>query len=172
MPMLKPQDILVLLKLAAGAPSWTFDSLAHQLGLSASAIHRSLDRAEKAGLYDSRRREIRSAPLIEFLTHGVQYAFPATWSGEARGRPTAWGAPPLSGQLLSAGSPPVWPEARGKARGVALKPLHPAVPDAARQDSRLWELLALVDAIRIGNARERNLAARELKKRLNGRWPA
>jgi hypothetical protein len=53
-----------------------------------------------------------------------------------------------------------------------LKPLHPAVPDAARRDNRLWELLALVDAIRIGNARERNLAGRELKKRLNGRWPA
>jgi hypothetical protein len=170
--MLKSQDILVLLKLAAGAPSWTFDSLAHDLGLSASAVHRSLDRAETAGLYDSKRREVKTMPLIEFLTHGMQYVFPAIWSGEARGRPTAWGAPPLAGQLLSAGSPPVWPEARGKARGVALKPLHPAVPDAARRDKRLWELLALVDAIRIGNARERNLAARELKKRLNGRWPA
>jgi hypothetical protein len=44
------------------------------------------------------------------------------------------------------------------------------VPEAARQDERLWELLALVDAIRIGNARERSLAVRELKKRLNGDW--
>jgi hypothetical protein len=169
--MLKPQDILVLLKLAAGAPSWTFDSLARDLGLSASAVHRSLDRAEAAGLYDSKRREVRIASLTEFLTHGVQYVFPATWGGEARGLPTAWGAPPLSGQLLSAGNPPVWPEARGKARGVALKPLHPAVPEAAQRDSRVWELLALVDAIRIGGARERSLAARELRKRLNGPWP-
>lgn len=170
--MLKPQDILVLLKLATGTPSWTFNSLAHELGLSASAVHRSLDRAEAAGLYDSRRREIKAAALIEFLSHGLQYVFPATWSGEARGRPTAWGAPPLSEQLISAGSPPVWPDAKGKARGIALKPLHPAVPEAAQRDKRLWELLALVDAIRIGNARERNLAIRELKKRLNGRWPA
>lgn len=170
--MLKPQDILVLLKLAAGAPSWTFDSLARDLGLSASAIHRSLDRAEVAGLYDSRRREIKAAAVIEFLSHGLQYVFPAIWSGEARGHPTAWGVPPLSEQLISAGSPPVWPAARGKARGIALEPLHPAAPDAAQRDERLWELLALVDAIRIGNARERNLAVRELKKRLNGRWPA
>jgi hypothetical protein len=167
--VLKPQDILVLLKLAAGAPSWTFDSLAHQLGLSASAIHRSLGRAEAAGLYDGRRRQIKAAALLEFLSHGLRYAFPAQWSGEARGRPTAWGAPPLAKQLVSSSNPPVWPDAQGKARGIALKPLHPSAPDAASRDKRLWELLALVDAIRIGNARERNLAVRELKKRLNGR---
>jgi hypothetical protein len=169
--MLKPQDILVLLKLAAGASSWTFDSLTHELGLSASAIHRSLQRAEAANLYDGRRREVRAASLIEFLSHGVQYVFPASWSGEARGLPTAWGAPPLSELLTSSANPPVWPYAKGKARGIALKPLHPSAPDAAREDKKVWELLALVDAIRIGNARERALAVRELKKRLNGRWP-
>lgn len=168
--MLKPQDILVLLKLAAEAPSWTFDSLARELGLSASAVHRSLQRAEEANLYDSRHRRVKAAQLLEFLSHGVQYVYPAEWSGEARGRPTAWGAPPLSGQLASSSAPPVWPDADGEVRGLALKPLHPSVPDAARADERLWELLALVDAIRIGNARERGLAVRELKKRLAGHW--
>jgi hypothetical protein len=168
--MLKPQDIVVVLKLAAEAPSWTFDSLARELGLSASAIHRSLQRAEAANLYDGRRRKIKAAQLLEFLSHGLQYVYPAEWRGEARGRPTAWGAPPLSGQLVSSSHPPVWPDANGKVRGLALKPLHPSVPEAARQDERLWELLALVDAIRIGNARERSLAVRELKKRLNGDW--
>jgi DNA-binding Lrp family transcriptional regulator len=168
--VLKPQDILVLLKLAAETPSWTFDSLARELGLSASAVHRSLQRAEAAGLYDGRRRKIKPAQLLEFLAHGLQYVYPAEWSGEARGRPTAWGAPPLSGQLVSSANPPVWPDANGKVRGLALKPLHPAVPGAADRDERLWELLALVDAIRIGNARERSLATRELKKRLNGDW--
>ena len=168
--MLKPQDILVLLKLATRSPSWTFDSLAHELGLSASAIHRSLQRAEAANLYDGRHRKIKSAQLLEFLSHGLQYVYPAEWRGEARGRPTAWGAPPLLGQLVSSSSPPVWPDANGKVRGLALKPLHPSVPDAVRGDDKLWELLALVDAIRIGNARERNLAVRELKKRLNGHW--
>lgn len=161
---------MVLLKLATGIPSWTFDSLAHELGLSASAIHRSLLRSEAANLYDGRRRKVNAAQLHEFLSHGLQYVFPAEWSGEARGRPTAWGAPPLSGQLVSSATPPVWPDANGKVRGLALKPLHPAVPGAAHEDKRLWELLALVDAIRIGNARERNLAARELKKRLNSGW--
>jgi hypothetical protein len=168
--VLKPQAILVLLKLGAEAPSWTFDSLARELGLSASAVHRSLQRAEAANLYDGRRRKIKAAQLLEFLSHGLQYIYPAEWAGEARGRPTAWGAPPLSNQLVSSANPPVWPDANGKVRGLALKPLHPAVPGAVSEDERLWELLALVDAIRIGNARERSLSTRELKKRLNGDW--
>jgi hypothetical protein len=37
---------------------------------------------------------------------------------------------------------------------------------AALRDDKLYELLALVDAIRDGRAREREIAARELKKRL------
>ena len=52
-------------------------------------------------------------------------------------------------------------------RGYAFSPLYPSVPAAALQDSRLYELLALVDAIRDGRARERNLAAKELEARLD-----
>lgn len=166
--MLKPQDILVLLKLAGGSSTaWTFDSIAHELGVSQSAVHRSLQRAGKAGLYDAARRKVKPRPLLEFLSHGLKYVFPPRWSGEARGRPTAWGAPPLSRVLLSSGAnPPVWPDAHGEARGIALEPLHPSVVDAVRKDNDLWEFLALVDSLRIGNARERNLAEKRLKKKL------
>lgn len=165
--MLKSQDILVLLKLAAEPPSWTFDSVAHELGLSQSAVHRSLQRAREAGLYDSKRRRIKLRDLFEFLAHGLKYVFPPVWSGEVRGRPTAWGAPPMSKALLSSGTnPPVWPDATGEARGIALEPLHRSVVEAVRKDNDLWELLALVDSIRIGTARERNLAQKKLKKKL------
>lgn len=165
--MLKPQDILVLLKLAGDRPSWTFDSLAHELGVSQSAVHRSLQRADKAGLYDAARRQVKPRPLLEFLSHGLKYVFPPSWSGESRGRPTAWAAPPLSRVLLSSGvNPPVWPDAHGEARGIALEPLHPSVVDAVRKDKDLWEFLALVDSLRIGNARERNLAEKRLRKKL------
>ena len=165
--MLKSQDIVVLLKVA-GSPSWTFDSLGHELGLSVSAVHRSLRRAAAAGLYDPGRREIKPQALLEFVVHGLKYVFPPEWGGEARGRPTAWKAPPLSGRLSSSGSPPVWPDPLGEARGIHLEPLHPSVPEAARKDSSLWELLSLVDAIRIGNARERQMAAIELEERFYG----
>jgi hypothetical protein len=51
-------------------------------------------------------------------------------------------------------------------RGIALTPLYKTVPEAAKRDSLLYERLALIDAIRDGRARERNLAEKELKNSL------
>jgi hypothetical protein len=62
--------------------------------------------------------------------------------------------------------PPVWPDPRGRQRGIAVTPLHPAVPVLARRDPKLAELLALVDAIRMGDARVRGLATKLLGQRL------
>jgi DNA-binding Lrp family transcriptional regulator len=166
--MLRAQDIVVLLKVAVSPEGWSFARLGEQLGMSASAVHRSLDRAESSGLYDARRRRVKVAELKEFLEHGVRYAFPPVRNGEARGLPTAWGARPLAAEIASSGrNAPVWPDARGKARGIALEPLYPSVPRAAREDASLYQLLAVVDAIRVGGARERRLAAKWLDKLLS-----
>jgi hypothetical protein len=165
--MLQPQDLLVLLKLSEDLASWTFDSIAHELGLGSSSVHRSVGRAVEAGLFDNQRREVNYPALREFLIHGARYVFPPKWRGEARGRPTAWAAPPLADQLVwSENNIPVWADPEGKARGLSLQPLHPVVPDAVRRDKDLWELLALFDSIRVGAARERSLAASELERRL------
>lgn len=165
--VLRSQDILILLKLVLWGRIWTFDQIAHELGLSASAVHRSLDRAASAGLYRPVAKEVDKRALEEFLVHGVRYVFPPKWGGESRGIPTAWAAPPLSDELAHAGNnPPVWPDPHGKARGIALEPLDSHAPEAARRDEELARLLALVDALRIGGARERSLAAKQLKKRL------
>jgi hypothetical protein len=51
-------------------------------------------------------------------------------------------------------------------RGVALYPLYPSVPEAARKNSALYELLALFDALRAGAARERKMASDLLAERL------
>ena len=42
-----------------------------------------------------------------------------------------------------------------------------AWPDEPLQDPRLYELLALVDAIRDGRSREREIAVRELTSRID-----
>ena len=63
--------------------------------------------------------------------------------------------------------PPVWPFAEGNTRGYAFLPLYKTVPKAAKEDERFYELLVLVDAIRGGRARERQLAIQELRKRLS-----
>ncbi|MHB8690901.1 MAG: hypothetical protein ACYDHH_06610 [Solirubrobacteraceae bacterium] len=97
----------------------------------------------------------------EFLLHGLRYVFPAKLEGPTLGVPTAWAAAPLAGRIVSSPDelPPVWPDAHGEHRGLALRPLHPAVVEAARRDPKLGERLALVDAIRIGGPRVKGVAA-------------
>ncbi len=48
-------------------------------------------------------------------------------------------------------------------RGYALEPLFKPIRKAVEQDPKLYESLALVDAIRDGRARERKLAEDKLK---------
>lgn len=63
----------------------------------------------------------------------------------------------------------MWPDPEGDTRGNEFSPLYKSVPKAARKDMKLYELLALVDAVRDGRAREREIAIRELKARLGAR---
>ena len=60
----------------------------------------------------------------------------------------------------------VWPHPEGDVRGESLEPLYPSAVDAARRDQVLYECLALVDALRIGRAREKKLAIDFLGARL------
>lgn len=80
--------------------------------------------------------------------------------------PTSYAAPPLCALISSSADPPVWPHPMGVARGYAFSPLYKTVPEAAALDGELYQLLALVDAIRDGQAREAALAIQELKARL------
>ncbi|MBI5910607.1 MAG: hypothetical protein HY848_11710 [Betaproteobacteria bacterium] len=170
--ILKPQDVVVLLKLVAiGQESWTFQRLAVVLSISQSEVHAAVRRAVAARLMSEATaasgRPVREA-LLEFLVHGVKYAFPPERGALTRGVPTGYAAPPLNKVIIgSSDPPPVWPYAEGSVRGLAFAPLYPSVPAAALKDARLYELLALVDAIRAGRARERNLAAKELESRLD-----
>jgi len=63
----------------------------------------------------------------------------------------------------------VWPDAKGKEKGQSVTPLFKSVPEVVKKDPRLYEYLALVDAIRLGNPRESKLAISRLEKRLESR---
>jgi DNA-binding Lrp family transcriptional regulator len=160
--------LVVLLKLACSGKDRTpFKELAHDLSLSASEVHAAVRRAELAGLLDAERRVPNRAALLEFLVHGVRYAFSPDRGATTRGMPTAHAARPLSGMLApSEEPPPVWPDPEGKVRGEGFAPLHRCALPASKRDPALYELLALTDALRGGRARERKLAADELRKRL------
>lgn len=167
--MLKGQDILILIKLAlvSDNPPRQID-LAHTLGISLSEVSKALQRAAEVGLYDPSTRKVMRLALREVVLHSLKYFFPAKLGEPARGIPTAWAAKPLSAKILADGDyeRPVWPHAEGTERGASVEPLFPSVPMAALQDPRLYEVLALVDALRMGRARERKLAAQMLEQRL------
>ena len=206
---LKPQDLLVALKLVAwGDQRWTYARLAQELGLSASEAHACVKRGVQAGLlldntlaapppvapagvqesmaaYRVRARPRRarmavgqadaSAPapadnavrvhshnLAEFAVHGAKYAFPAQRLPVALGVPTSHSAPAFAGVFAPGSDDWVWPHPYGTVRGQGLAPLHPSVPFAAMQDAKLYEMLALIDALRVGRARERGMAVKRL----------
>jgi DNA-binding Lrp family transcriptional regulator len=165
--VIKGQDIVLLLQLSMDPASRSTQDLAERLGLSAATTHRALHSLARAGLYDRRRHRVPEAAAEEFLIHAVKYLFPPEHGGETRGVPAAWAAPPLMAELADESLPPVWPHPQGKRRGLALKPLHPVVPELALRDDRLWECLALVDAVRAGDARIRRLAEQALVDRLH-----
>lgn len=166
--MLKGEDIVLLLALTDEAPGWTVRSLERDTTVPRSVVQRSLVRLEQAGLLDPRRRAVNLSQTEEFLIHGLKYVFPASLGGESRGVPAAWGARPLREKLATGEDdrPPVWPSGLGSARGPALEPLHSSVVSASERDSVLGEQLALVDALRVGDARIRGLAAELLVERL------
>jgi len=170
---LKPQDLLVLLKVAAHPPQrWTYAGLGEALSISASEAHASVKRAVASGLAVSPTRGEWSPVfpcLLEFVLHGVRYVWPAVPGPVKRGVPTAFGAEPLSGLLAAAaGEAPVWAHPAGSAKGPTLSPLYRTAPQAALADPALHRLLALLDALRAGRARERTLAARLMEEALMG----
>ena len=171
MDYLKPQDLLVLLKVAANPPQrWTYAALGESLYISSSEVHGSVKRAVTSGLAvaPSRGEWAPVRPnLLEFILHGVRYVWPATLGPIKRGVPTAFGAEPLTSLMTVApGEAPVWQHPYGSAKGPTVLPLYRTAAQAALADSALHHLLALVDALRIGRTRERSLGAKLMEAEL------
>jgi hypothetical protein len=166
--VLRPADLFVLLGLLrpALASDWSVRSLAAELALPQAAVQRALARLGETPVYDPRRRRVNRTAAEELLTRAVPYIAPGKLGAPTRGVPTAWAVPPLSGDIKGNELPPVWPAARGTTRGLAVEPLHEHAPRAAQEDPWLYEMLALVDGVRIGDARIRGLAAERLHARL------
>jgi len=182
--MLKPQDIVIVLKLVAKdaawapsinqnmlshqpSPNWSFPILAKELFMSSSEVHAGFKRAVKSQLINPQSRKPNIEALSEFLIHGIRYVFPPERGEMTRGTPTAHAASCLESILIENDkTSPVWPYSEGKSWGQSFLPLYKSVPKAAELDPHLYEMLVLVDAIRGGRARERKLAIQKLQIRL------
>jgi hypothetical protein len=170
---LKPQDIAVAFKLVCqGGLRMSYASLAKAMHLSVFEAHSCVARLTNARLIatiDGLQKIVVPAfgPLIQY---GAPHFFPAVRGGVTVGIPTAYAASPLNEQMLVTDDlPPVWPHPSGEVRGTSLLPLYSNLPLAAKEDAKLYELLALFDALRIGQAREREIVKGLLERRLNER---
>ena len=165
--VLQPIDIAVALAIAL-RPHATYAALAETLEISSSTAHQAVQRLLASGLVRKVRvgLEANAGALEEFIAHGVRYAFPAHRGSRRRGVPTAHAAPVLQDSLDGGVDPYVWPSAEGTVVGVALVPLVKTAARLATRHPALYEALALVDAMRVGTARDREVAGRILADRL------
>ena len=167
---MKGQDVLLLVLLAAHPEKtiWSYSELSQRLYMSLSVVHASVQRAALAHLLDRKTRTLEQPAFLEFAEHAVKYLLPARTGPSSQGLPTAGSAAPL--KRLVEGDPfhrpLVWPDPSGPAQGESLEPLYPSVIRVARSDPKVHEWLALIDAIRGGRPRERELAVLELRRRL------
>jgi hypothetical protein len=167
--MMKPQDVLILLKLAANpGKSWSYLQLGKTVGLSSAEAHASVARSLGAGLlWPNKSVELARSSLLEFLIHGLRYVLPPEYVRITRGMPTASSEASLSRSLVPPNIPMVWPLPEGTVRGQGLIPIHAKAPFAAAQDYQLYRLLALVDLLRTGAARERSVATKIITEEID-----
>lgn len=169
--MLKPQDIVVTLKLLNPAKGkLTFAQLAGELGMSASETHQAFYRARESGLISPTEKTAYPKAVEELLIHGLKYTVPVKPGARTRGIITGAGASPLRQHFAISPDDPellVWPDPYGDSAGAQIEPLTRSAPFAARQDSKLYEWLVLADTLRgAGRARERKLAEQIVRERL------
>lgn len=180
---MRSQDIVIMLKLVSLedkikhgqldestiSDPFALRSLEGDLGISKTEISASIRRsvASNLAIKSGGRAKANRRNLIEFVQYGLKYVFPAKPGAPQRGVATGFAAPMLEGKLVSSGADIcIWPHPEGSRRGLSIEPLFKSVPDAALKDARLYELLALIDAIRTGNQREASLAQRSFEERM------
>lgn len=160
---MRPHDVVVLLKILSLNNGWLNKDLSIALNISQSEISESLNRSAIAGLISPDKKKVFKSALLKFIEYGLSYVFPAEPGAIGRGIPTAHSAPVLKNQIVSQENY-VWPYASGDVRGQTISPLYPNQVQAVLQDDKLYDMLALVDSIRVGKVREKDKAMDLLKK--------
>jgi hypothetical protein len=164
---MRPHDIAVLLKIIITPGEWMNKDLSISLGISPAEIGNSLQRSMLAGLLDGSKKRVMRNALLDFIQYGLPFVFPAIKGPMARGIPTGYSAPIMSDNLMT-NEQIVWAYPKGTARGEVILPLYPNAVEAALGDRHLYDLLALLDVMRLGKVREREIGMKLLKQIFDG----
>lgn len=163
---MKPQDLAIILKIILlQNKEWRVVDIANNLYLSQSEVSKALARLAYSGLIDEEKKHPAKSAVLDFIKSAVKYVFPARPGRLLRGVPTSHSAPPLKSKIRSENKY-VWPHLEGKIRGESIEPLYRGAVEASLNDPELYEVLSLIDSLRVGKVREQELAIKELEKRL------
>lgn len=163
---MRPQDVVILLKKTTkNGKKLLNKDIASSLKISASEVSEALERCRIAKLVDRNKQKVNIMALEEFLIYGLKYVFPVQLDSVVRGVPTAFSASPIKEEISQGKEKYVWPYNKGTERGQGIEPLYKSVPEIVNSDTELYELLVIVDTLRIGKIREIEIATAELKKR-------
>ncbi|MGH1471516.1 MAG: hypothetical protein ACRBCS_10000 [Cellvibrionaceae bacterium] len=171
--MLKPQDTLLLLKhwsMHRSDQCLSMRDLQDSIGISASEVSKGAKRLQAARLLVRHDKGLfaEQNALLEWLSYGIRYAYSPKKSGYGRGMPTAWNCHLVKSDILPPSPAMIWQQARGEVEGVFVEPIYHSVLLAASNDPLLYQILALVDAVRLGKPRELTIARELLKKLIKG----
>ena len=160
---LKPQDVLVACRLALPGGYDLFQKqVAAALGLAPSTVFASLQNLRRARLVAGAGTTATAAraKLLSFLVHGAPVVFLPVKTEMVRGIATGIFSPYFRDRFAEGkGVPLVWPYSRGREVGEGLVPLYPSLPLACSRDPALYQLMAAVDVLRVGRAREKDAAS-------------
>lgn len=157
---------MLLMKLMVH-PGMPQKNLAKELFISTAEVSHGMKRL-RVSQFINQESSVSKEAVIEFLIHGLKYIFPAEFGTLGAGVPTAYAKPGFKYVRYKKDDVYVWPHPQGSERGVVLKPIYPTLPDACLQDDQLYTIAALTEMIRVGRAREKNIAAEEITQFIRG----
>jgi hypothetical protein len=163
-----PLDIVVALRLTESAG--TYAQVAEELNVVPSQVHLAVRRLSIAGLLRPGARSTNARSLLELLVHGIRFVFPVTKGPLTVGVPTAYSAPPLSAEV-DAIDVLVWPAPlhATAVQGFSIAPLFRAAHTLIDRSPRTYQLLAVTDTLRLGDASMRLIASARMAQLLEVR---
>jgi hypothetical protein len=152
---------------AAGLPpsklTLSQKALSTELGISPAEMSGIILRCKGLGLLNP-DFTVQWHPFLKLLENGLRYFLPALAGKDCLGVPTAWGNPTVAKILRGPATRiPVWASDTGEVHGPSVTPLFRSVPFIATHHPKLYAALAAVDLLRLGGARETEVALEILR---------
>lgn len=155
--------------------NYSLASVGERLELSKAEVHRSHNRLQEANLLKvTEERPFAAGPWLnlhnvaEWVLYGVRYAHPAKNTGFGIGIPTGFNCPLIANSEMMPPDPAnvlAGPSSFmiSECKGVIITPLDKRLSTGLQLSPQFYELIALVDAVRIGGPRELRYAREGLK---------